>query len=910
MNMQPLRTRRWRLPLHIPVAVLFSLLILGVGSAITVYHFHETRLLLESANGALFRALTDRARETVENANRAVQRSFILLAASPLNDAGTFAERLRFLPELTGLMEADPLIDSIMVGYGNGDFFLLRHGPSASKAAWQVIHVGAMAANVAPTVQLSDFDQALRLIGGESLTQAFEPRSTTWYRRAAADDQAVVMPPQVLPFGSEVAMTFARRNGAEVVGVNVGLSNLSRMLGSMPMTAGTRLRLVSSDGRTLTSPTNAIPPPRLSRHPAPSPVSPVTDRVLDAQGQAWRVSSAPIGGFGRNDWQLVVETPETELLADAYRLRESSIHFTLMAVLFSFPLAWALSRLLTTPLHRLAHLARVLSSLQFQPQPQTHSIILEVDQLGHAMTIMRRAIARFLEMGRDLGSARDVDSVLREVAASAREISGATWAAVAIADDAYSGTPKADRAEFLTLAAALADAEGPASLVAPLTDLPDTHVLGVPLKTPDGEPLGTLLLADHRARHHGIARSEVAGFLVALAGTAAVALENQRLLKGRKDLLRGVISMVAEAIDAKSPYTGGHCRRVTAVARRLAAAAHQTRSGPLADYRLDDAGWEALEIASWLHDCGKLTTPEYVIDKATKLETLYNRIHEIRTRFEVLKRDADIAYWRGLAEGGDAIALRQTRDATWQSLDADFAFVASCNLGSEGMPPDVLERLDRIAAQTWARTLDNRLGLSRSELERLEGLPRPTLPAVEPLLADNPAAIIARSNRALFEPDNPWGFVMDVPPNLYNHGELYNLKIQRGTLTDEERFKIKEHIVQTIVMLARLPFPRELTAVPEMASAHHETLDGRGYPRRLQASQMSITARIMAIADIYEALTAPDRPYRKPTSPAEAMGIMHDFCNRKVIDPDLFAIFVDHELWRDQPEPRVQPTYV
>lgn len=162
--------------------------------------------------------------------------------------------------------------------------------------------------------------------------------------------------------------------------------------------------------------------------------------------------------------------------------------------------------------------------------------------------------------------------------------------------------------------------------------------------------------------------------------------------------------------------------------------------------------------------------------------------------------------------------------------------------------------------------------------------------------------IILRCNQALFEPGNPWGFEMDVPAQLYNHGELYNLKIQRGTLTEEERFKIKEHIVQTIVMLARLPFPRELEAVPEMASAHHETLDGRGYRRRLKASQMSVTARIMAIADIYDALTAPDRPYRKPTSPAEAMAIMQDLSNRKVIDADLFALFVAHDLWRDQTE--------
>ncbi|MBN8283626.1 MAG: HD domain-containing protein [Zoogloea sp.] len=517
------------------------------------------------------------------------------------------------------------------------------------------------------------------------------------------------------------------------------------------------------------------------------------------------------------------------------------------------------------------------------------------------MAMMRTAISRFLEMGRDLGSKRNVKSVLDEVAASAKEISGATWSKVSIADDSlHDAPPPAESEEWESLARRMATAEGPASLVQPISDCPTTHVLGVPLMTPEGENLGTLLLGSYRGNHDGLARGEVAGFLVALAGTAAVALENQRLLKGRKDLLRGVIRMVADAIDAKSPYTGGHCRRVTEVARRLAVAAHETQSGPLKSFQLDASGWEALEIASWLHDCGKLTTPEFVIDKATKLETLYNRIHEIRTRFEVLKRDVEISYWREVAGGGDEPTLRAARDAELHALNEDFAFVAECNLGCENMPESALERLARIAERCWTRTLDDRLGLSAPELARFANQPQRPLPAREALLSDTSDKIVERPNQDLFEPNNPWGFVMDVPTKLYNYGELYNLSIRRGTLSDEERFKIKEHIVQTIVMLSRLPFPRDLAHVPEMAGAHHETMDGRGYPRRLNASEMSVTARIMAIADIFEALTARDRPYRQPNSPEDALVIMQDFCDRKVIDSDLFELLVSRELWRDE----------
>lgn len=900
MRVLPTRTAPWRLPLHIPVAVLFSLLILGVGAAISAHHFHATHRLLEAANTALFEALADKARQTLEDADRAVRRSFILLAASPLADAGHYAERLRYLPELTGLLEADPLIESVMVGYGNGDFFLVRRAEAGDAAAWSVLDISTVPGiDDAPAPVLSRFDAGLRLIDARVQPgEAYEPRLATWYRLAAASDALTIAPARALPFSTRRGISFARRNGAEVIAVNIGFDRLSRFLAGHGATPGTRLQVLGPDRSVLAG--------DATTHAGSAPIqqalagyagAALHTTLPDGGGRPWRIAIAPLRGFGDADWALAVATPDDEVFAEAYRQRQTSLLFTVLAVLASFPLAWALSRLLTTPLHRLAHMARTLSALQFKPQPATHSVILEVDQLAATMTMMRTAIARFLEMGRDLGAARDVDGVLREVGTSAREISGASWCGIELAHDELrparpdSAAPPTDD---------LPDAEGPFSVLDRPARQPDRHLLGVPLRTPDGERLGTLLLADRRAVGSPLARAEVAGFLLALAGTAAVALENQRLLKGRKALLKGVISMVAEAIDAKSPYTGGHCRRVATVAQRLARAAHETETGPLAGYRLDASGWEALEIASWLHDCGKLTTPEYVIDKATKLETLHNRIHEIRTRFEVLKRDAEITYWRGLAGGGDEAALRHARDAAWRELDDDFAFVARCNLGSEGMAVADVARLEGIAARRWVRSLDDRLGLSNAEQARRQGLPPTPLPAGETLLADKPEMIIPRHDSELFAPGNPWGFTLTAPEHLYNHGELHNLRQARGTLNDEERFKIKEHIAQTIIMLARLPFPHDLAAVPEMASAHHEALDGSGYPRGLHAGQMSVTARIMAIADIFEALTAADRPYRSANTVAEALAIMGELCGRRVIDADLFALFVDKQLWREE----------
>ncbi|ATE60553.1 HD domain-containing phosphohydrolase [Thauera sinica] len=920
----PPSARPLRLPLHIPVAVLFSLLILGVGATISLYHYHATRLLLEVANERLFQKLADDARTALTESERAVRRSFVLLSASSLADAAGRDERFRFLPELAGLLSADPLIDSVMVGYGDGAFFLLRRAdPPAgegNEAAWTVLDAGSDDAEPHARPLLTYyFDDALRFLGtGPAVSAGFEPRLSDWYRRAAASDKLVVTPPYDFQHSHARGVTFARRNGSTVFGINVNFAAISSLLSRHSVTPSTRMRLVAGDRTLLASAAAAggataagpFGDDLITRAlDAPAAGAPPTLRMFDPATGGWHVSLAPMPGFGDEDWTLAVAAPDDEIFAEAYRQRQRAVLFTVAAVLVSFPLAWALSRLLTKPLHRLSGVAHSVSSLQFRQEAQTHSVILEVDQLAGAIAMMRSAIARFLELGRDLGAARDLHGLLRQVRAGAREVTGAPWCSASIliagldelegADGTGTDERPPDDFEAEGLSDLGAQGDGPFSVKLAAPGGTIWHVLLIPLRNHEGEILGTLLLADRFAPDCRLQRSEVVGFLSALAGSAAIALENQRLLAGRKDLLHGVMRLVAEAIDAKSPYTGGHCRRVPRIALSLARAAHEAGTGPLAGYRLDPSGWEALQIAAWMHDCGKLTTPEYVIDKATKLETQYDRIHEIRTRFEVLKRDAEIGYWKGVAGGGDEVALRAERDLAWRTLDEEFAFVARCNRGGETMAAGDLERLGRIAQHRWTRTLDDTLGLSNAEMERRDGSPRAAPPAEETLLADRPEHVIPRRNSARFLPGNPWGFVMQAPDALYNRGELYNLSVARGTLTSEERFKINEHIVETIVMLGRLPLPPDLASVPEIAGGHHETMDGRGYPRGLKRDAMSVSARIMAIADIFEALTASDRPYKNAHSVDEALAIMETMRSRDAIDGDLFDLFVANEVWRD-----------
>ncbi|MEK6346526.1 MAG: HD domain-containing phosphohydrolase [Burkholderia sp.] len=429
----------------------------------------------------------------------------------------------------------------------------------------------------------------------------------------------------------------------------------------------------------------------------------------------------------------------------------------------------------------------------------------------------------------------------------------------------------------------------------------------VPLVNREGVLVGAFVLL-----HSKPLEKMQLSFIAELTGLFVSAIETRELIKMQRALFESFIQLIAKAIDAKSPHTGGHCNRVPELAKLLAQAACSAREGPWRDFDLDAQQWEALHVAAWLHDCGKITTPEYVIDKATKLETLYDRIHEVRMRFEVLKCEAEIACLKAIEAGMERAQAERTRDARLAALDDDFAFVAACNEGGEFMDAARIARLERIGQDTWRRTLDDRLGVSEDERKRQARSPRGALPVREPLLADKPEHRIEREGGAapFGSPDNRWGFRMRVPELLFNRGELYNLAVSRGTLSEEERFKINEHMLQTIMMLSQLPFPRHMRNVPEIAGGHHEKMDGTGYPKGLRGDEMSPLARMMAIADIFEALTAGDRPYKRGKTLSEAIAIMASMCEAQHIDAELFALFLRSGVHLDYARRFMQPEQI
>ena len=373
--------------------------------------------------------------------------------------------------------------------------------------------------------------------------------------------------------------------------------------------------------------------------------------------------------------------------------------------------------------------------------------------------------------------------------------------------------------------------------------------------------------------------SRVQNQIIAICQIISLILERKQISETYTQLLESFIDIFAKAIDAKSPYTGLHCQKVPIIARLLASAVADETEGPLKNFDMSNNDWYSLHIASWLHDCGKIITPEYIMDKSSKLETIYNRIHEIRTRFEVLRRDAHIEYLQKRLQNIDTKENLQAEFVNKvKNLTDDFEFIGQCNIGDVPLSDEDIIRLNKIAKYSFTRNFSRTSGLSWLEKDILEKQSIvPERQEVEYILQDRPEQIASH----------------------YNQGELTNIKVPQGTINPKERQKINEHIITTINILKNIPFPAELSNIVEYAGSHHERIDGKGYPNGLTGEQMSIPAKIMAIADVYEALTAKDRPYKKPKKLSEVLKIMQEMKNTGHLDPDLYNVFIKRGVYLD-----------
>ncbi|RUR54065.1 HAMP domain-containing protein [Aeromonas veronii] len=933
------------IPLYVHIAHLFLGLLL-VFALITLGHqYRQTKTMLMKEAEDRFTLIGQITTQALEGLFSTSALSVNLLAQQRLTEAKTLSERMASLPYMTTLLKGQPSANAVYAGYNNGDLFWLMRWPADTEVQhltppantrWIVKSIRHQeATTLTETFALAD---NLTIIERqEESGQFFDPIEHPWFIQAKQSGQLVQSPLYISHDTQEMYLSFAEpmQNGAGVIGMSLNLRAIERLLKSAKITPNMRLAIVNEQGELMTSHKGGMVihehgAYRLAR--VTEADLPMIQHLMNAS-QNQKADSLSFKSEG-NDWQgmritlpeadgskltLWIAAPVDELLATAFTIRNQTFLLSGIFLIFALFAAIKLARTAARPLDALTQETEKIASFDFNDPVRVNTYIAEIIALSRAMGDMKSTIQRFLQLSTSLSSETSFPRLLVRLLTEMQQLTGATGCMLYLSD---SGNKTLDLAGLCwngevqeqtpihcigtlnqpkhPLFQSLQGVElEPVALVTselqilfPYIEESDTPLTFWPiaLKNRDGQLLGTLVfLIDERKKSLTPQRM---AFVNALSSTAAVALTTQRLLEEQRNLLEAFIQLIAGAIDAKSPYTGGHCQRVPELTKMLAEAACEAKEGPFQHFSLDEKQWEAIHIAAWLHDCGKVTTPEFVVDKATKLETLCDRIHEVRMRFEVLKRDAEIAYWQARLHGGDEATLQATLQQQWQQLDEEFAFIARCNEGGEFMATEDIARLQQIAGRTWQRTLSDRIGISQDELARKQRATESPLPVTEPLLADRPDHLFTRSNRDRLAPDNPWGFQVNTPEYLYNRGELYNLAIRRGTLTDEERYKINEHMIQTIIMLEKLPFPANLKQVPEIAGGHHEKMDGTGYPKRLKRDEMSIPARMMAIADIFEALTAGDRPYKKAKSLSEAIRIMGFMQQDHHIDPELFALFL------------------
>ncbi|MBK7464824.1 MAG: metal-dependent phosphohydrolase [Betaproteobacteria bacterium] len=938
-----------RFPLHIHISLLFIALILLVGGVIGVLGYKISRDILETSASELNSRIGRETENAFTHIVAPAEMATRLLSFDSITEARSLDERLANLGFMREALSNSAALSSLYIGYGNGDFFLVRR--ILGEPERQFFAAPAQTTYIVQSIEYQDgaargrfifLDAALAPLRSDErrdYAQTFDPRQRDWYKAARSAQGQIKTPPYVFFSNQKVGITISNRahKGDAVVGSDILLETLNQSLAGQKVTPASQVVLANQLGQTIGY-EDASKAVKVPLSPDGKPVladiadlgSPVLARLapvlrqmngalnqtlsLAVGDEKWHAAIQTLRLEGTQPLFLITAIPDRELMAAAYSQLRQALLVMGLVILLAIPITWTLARNISQPMRQLAHEAEAIRRFEFSQPIKVESLVLEVNDLAQIMDSMKRTIRRFIEISTAVAAERDFDRLLPRLLSETISAAEADGGLLYLNDNEKllpTTALKADGTALPLSAASIAAtatetllgralSKGQTSsgqldeadiaalgLSETLAATGASHAIAVPLLNRDKNLVGALLLLRH-------AETDAArlSFIEAVSGSAAVSLENKELIKAQKLLFAAFIQLIASAIDAKSPYTGGHCARVPELTKMLARAACAETSGPYQNFQLNPEEWEAVHVAAWLHDCGKVTTPEYVVDKATKLETIYDRIHEVRMRFEVLKRDAEISSLKAIAAGSPEADAQLTLRDTLAKIDDDFAFVAHCNEGGEVMAAENLARLQAISQQSWTRTLDDRIGISHEELARKARTVAPPLPVSEPLLADKLEHQFERRAQDRMPADNPWGIRMTVPELLYNKGEVYNLGVARGTLSEEERYKINEHIVQTLIMLNQLPFPKHLRQVPEIAAGHHEKMDGSGYPRKLHKAEMSPLARMMAIADIFEALTAVDRPYKQGKTLSESIRIMSFMKKEQHIDPELFDLFL------------------
>ena len=915
-------------PIQWLIASAIILCVLAMLSIVLVQGYRGGSTAVVAAGNDSARQLAGVINERARRLITPVENVIRIMAHSPLGAAQDLQRRREQLPVLAEILRSNNMLSAVYVGYDNGEFLLLR---SLQRDTPRIASAPGEAAFLLQSITLDDrgqlhgawqfLDETLQMHSERSTPDYwFDPRLRPWYQEVGEPGQVSMTDPYVFFTTGEVGVSLAVRShaGGAVIGVDAAVDDLTTEISDLRLTAGTELAIFDEKIGVI-----AYPEPQriLMAEGAGFRLASIDElgveplaRLLDmpphtgpvpftVDGNTWYGLDFPLTGFESGSARILIAIPANEMLADAREVLLKQALVALLLILAVLLLGWLLGLRLGSSIRQLAEWMHALSAFELSAPRPRPSHVREVNELQQAIGQMVAAAGHFQAITMILSREIELERMLPEVLRHLVEMADGHSGVVYLCDEEN---------DLLKRAAVHGDFPYPESFVMSVSLAGELHdalsdirkryprSLILPLHDRNDVLLGVVSVRLHLGTN-GRSAAYLQRYLENLSGALALAIETRLLFEQQQDLLEAVIKVLAHAVDAKSPYTGSHCERVPELAEMLLDQAAAVHSGSLAEYQPNEEERYAFRMAAWLHDCGKITSPEYVVDKATKLETLYNRIHEVRTRFEVLHRDAQLAYWQGRSKGEDERQLAAQLEQALTQLQQDFATVARANIGGEDMSDEHLAQLQRIAGRTWQRHFDDRLGLSAEELARLALCAAPALPVTERLLDDKPEHRIPWGERKppveKHDPQNIWGFDMHLPAYAYDLGELYNLSVRKGTLTPEERFKVNEHIVHTLVMLSTLPFPRAMQQIPDIAGNHHEKLDGGGYPRRLTAEQLSVPARILAIADIFEALTAADRPYKKAKTLSESIAIMMRMAGQRHIDAELFSLFLSSGVY-------------
>jgi HD-GYP domain-containing protein (c-di-GMP phosphodiesterase class II) len=387
-------------------------------------------------------------------------------------------------------------------------------------------------------------------------------------------------------------------------------------------------------------------------------------------------------------------------------------------------------------------------------------------------------------------------------------------------------------------------------------------MLVVPMKNHDSDVIGVLQLlnATNPMNNEVIAFSQdYENLSESLASQAAVSITNAKLISNMTELFEAFVKVMATAIDEKSPVTGGHIRRVADLTLTMAEVIHNNDEGIFKDKKFSPDQMYELRIAAYMHDIGKVTSPVEIVEKAKKLQTIFDRIHYIRLRMDYMIQKVQLAgqqkkieLLEKKADPAEIKKIESDSEKQIQELEEIRAFINKCNEPGEFLEDETLERLKEISQRTY---FDK------------EGQEQP--------------------------------FITD--------DELVNLSIRRGSITEAERKKMQDHAAVTLRMLKQIPFTKKLKNIPSFAGAHHEFINGKGYPLGLKGDEIPFEGKLMAVTDIAEALTASDRPYKKAMPLETVYRILRSMAGNGELDNDMVELFINQEIYKIYQEKHETP---